>query len=376
MTTGQPPDWGTLSAVLDGEIALPGSPIYEHVRTGFNARFDDRRPQAVVRCAGAPDVSETISFLERHRLEHVIRSGGHCFGGRSSTGGVVIDVSPMRSISASGGEVRVGAGVRLGDLYHALDAHGLTIPGGTCPTVGIAGLALGGGLGILGRTYGVTSDRLVAAQIVLADGRVLDCDADHHEDLFWALRGAGTGNFGAVTALTFRTVPAPELTNLHASWPAGEAVAVIDAWQRWAPNAPDELAASLKVTASNHADQPPSVDVYAALGGSEAAALELLEGMVAGAGVDPSSASHRRMSYPDTRRFWAELGVAEGTVVPTADPMLAPRSCLFAKSEYFRRPLPTEAIAALVRNFSEAAIGRGAGAGLHAVGRRLQPCSP
>ena len=174
-----------------------------------------RRP--IVRCATPHDVSETISFLGRHRLEHVTRSGGHCFGGRSSTRGVVIDVTPMRSISVTGDEVSVGAGTRLGDLYDALQDHDVTLPAGTCPPVGIAGLALGGGLGILGRTYGVTADRLVGAEIVLADGRTVDCDAHHDDELFWALRGAGTGNFGVVTSLRFRTVPAPAVTNLHAT---------------------------------------------------------------------------------------------------------------------------------------------------------------
>src|SRR5918998_5975055 len=103
------------------------------------ARFRDARPLAVVLCETAEDVSEAISFARRRGLRVVPRSGGHCFAGRSSAEGVVIDVSPMRSVSVSGDVATVGAGARLGHVYDALQEHGLTIPGGTCPTVGVAG---------------------------------------------------------------------------------------------------------------------------------------------------------------------------------------------------------------------------------------------
>lgn len=173
-----PRDWETLAAGLAGEVALPGSPAYEQAHKPFNARFHDVRPQAIVLCATPHDVAETIAFSSRHALENAVRSGGHCFAGQSSTRGALIDVSPMHSVSVSGGIATVGAGARLGDVYAALQPDGLAIPGGTCPPVGIAGLTLGGGLGVVGRTYGVTSDRMVGAQIVPlpteAIGRLLD----------------------------------------------------------------------------------------------------------------------------------------------------------------------------------------------------------
>lgn len=347
------PDWSTLESVIAGEVALPGSPSYQRVDLPFNARFHDVQPQAIVRCTSPNDVAETLSFLGRHGLPSATRSGGHCFAGRSSTRGAVIDVSPLSSITISGEVATVSGGARLGAVYDALQEHGLAIPGGTCPPVGIAGLALGGGLGILGRTYGVTSDRLVRAEVVLADGRILDCDEDHHADLFWALRGAGAGNFGVVTAFDFRTVPAPAVTNAHLSWPYTRAAAVIEAWQDWAPVAPEELAASLKVTASGTLDEPPSVDVYAALQGSESAAVDLLSELVARAGTDPVSAWRRHSSFPETRRFWAHLGAAaEGQPESPPTEATQPRH-LFAKSEFFGRPLPREAIAALVAAFAE-----------------------
>ena len=222
------PDWESLRGGIDGEVVLPGSPAYQASRRPFNARFRDLRPAAVVSCASSQDVAEAISFARRHPLELATRAGGHSFAAHSSTRGVLVDVTPMRSVTVAGGVARVGAGARLGEVYQALQEHDLAIPGGTCPPVGVAGLTLGGGLGILGRRYGVTSDHLIGAEIVLADGRLLECDDHHNEELFWALRGAGAGNFGVVTTLVFRAVPAPPVTaNMHLAWPYEQAAAVV-----------------------------------------------------------------------------------------------------------------------------------------------------
>lgn len=340
-------DWGTLQSAINGEVVLPGSPAYERVFKPFNARFHEVQPQAIVLCGTPQNVSETISFLHRHGLENAVRSGGHCFAGNASTQGVVIDVTLMDSVSVSGGVATIGAGARLGKVYEALQEYNVTIPGGTCPAVGIAGLTLGGGLGILGRKYGVTSDLLIGAQIVLADGHILDCDESHHADLFWALRGAGSGNFGVVTSLVFRTVPVPEITNFHLAWPFHRAVNVIEAWQGWAPSGPDELAASLKITATGDGDQPPSVDIYGALMGTAPDAADLLDELVARSGSDPISSSSEQMTFSETRRFWAQLGTSEAP-----PPEMAQQPYLFTKSEFFKRELPTEAILALVENFS------------------------
>jgi FAD/FMN-containing dehydrogenase len=228
-----------LASRIAGEVLVPGAPGYESARKPAMARWHDIRPRAVVMCESASDVAETLAFARRSGVRVAARSGGHCFAGRSSTRGIVIDVSPMSSVSVEAGVATVGAGTRLADLYDALDERDLTIPAGCGPTVGIAGLTLGGGLGILGRKHGHTCDRLVAARVVLADGRVVDCDEQRHADLFWALRGAGAGQFGIVTSLAFATVPAPATTTFHLVWPARDAAAVIEAWQDWAPDAPD-----------------------------------------------------------------------------------------------------------------------------------------
>src|SRR5918992_5165926 len=282
--------WKSLQAAIAGDVLMPDSPDYERAYRALNARFDDVRPQAVVRCGSSEDVAEAIGFAAQQGVATATRGGGHCFAGRSSTEGLLVDVTPMHSVEISDGAVTVGGGTRLGEVYRSLLERDLTIPAGSCPSVGIAGQALGGGLGLIGRKHGVTSDHLLGVQIVLADGRVLECDDHHEEDLFWALRGGGPGNFGVVTALTFRTIRAPDATNFHLTWPLSDAAGVIDAWLSWAPSAPEELAASLVIGASAQVEEPPSVEVFGVMLGTEADSAELVDGLVDRARSDPDSA--------------------------------------------------------------------------------------
>jgi FAD/FMN-containing dehydrogenase len=321
-------EWSALQGAIAGEVVLPDSPGYDRARAPALANFDDVRPQAVVLCATEMDVSETLGFARRFGIDVAPRSGGHCFAGRSSTEGIVIDVTPMRAVTVAGGVATIGAGARLGELYDALDEHGLTIPAGCGPTVGIAGLTLGGGLGLLGRRYGLTCDRLLAARVVLADGRVVDCDEDHDGELFWALRGAGGGRFGVVTELVFDPVPARAATVFRLTWPRADAAALIAAWQDWAPDAPDELHASLQLTAGD-------VNLAGAVLAGEGEALELLDQLVVRSGADPASASHDHLPYRDVKRSLAD---------EDAEPIDR-----FGRSELYRRPLPAEAIGALTR---------------------------
>jgi len=350
-----PPAWGALDDTIAGEVVLPNFPIYETVRRPAISLFHGVRPKAVVLCETPADVSETISFAKRYGLRTATRSGGHCFAGRSSTEGIVIDVSPMRSVSISAGVATIGAGARLGDVYDSLDEHGLTVPAGCGPSVGISGLTLGGGLGILGRKHGLTSDSLLRAQLVLADGRIVECDGHHHEDLFWALRGAGGGNFGVVTSLDFQAIPALSTTAFHLAWPHRDAAALVGAWQDWAPRAPDELAASLLLTAAGDPGKLPAVNLFGAMLGTEAAAAELLDELVVRAGADPASAFLKHTSYRETKRYLADLGDAmAGDHNQLGEP--SQQRHPYSKSEFFRRPLPAEAVAALVENFLEGRV--------------------
>ncbi|HZX03658.1 FAD-binding oxidoreductase [Kribbella sp.] len=223
--------------------------LYDVLRRPAQPQYEQVRPRAIARCENAEDVAEALAYARTHDLPVVARGGGHCFAGRSSTTGLMLDLSPMSCVSVEGSVATIGAGARLAAVYRELHECGLTIPAGCGPTVGIAGLTLGGGLGLLGRRYGLTCDRLVAATVVLADGNVVVCDEQRYADLFWALRGAGGGQFGVVTALVFAAVPSPAATRFRISWPRDRAAEVIDAWQHWAPDAADDITASLTVTA-------------------------------------------------------------------------------------------------------------------------------
>ncbi|HEX5292867.1 MAG TPA: FAD-binding oxidoreductase, partial [Streptosporangiaceae bacterium] len=286
MTTQSEPDWAALADAISGPVVLPGAPGYERLRRPAIARFHGSRPRAVVMCRTPADVAQTLALARRHGLPAVPRSGGHCFAGRSSTDGIVIDVSPMSSVEIAGGLVTAGAGARLGDLYAVLDARGVTVPAGCGPRVGIAGLTLGGGLGVLGRTHGLTSDHLAGARVVLAGGRVVDCDARRHADLLWALRGAGGGQFGVVTSLTFDTVEEPAAIRFEGSWPAAGHDALISSWQAWAPDVPDEVTANLTVVAEP--GRPVEATVFGASLLGEAATRGLLREFAAATGASPA----------------------------------------------------------------------------------------
>jgi FAD/FMN-containing dehydrogenase len=338
--------WDALRGAIEGEVVLPDSADYDRLRTPPMARFRDVRPAAVVRCRTPADVAEALAFARGSRLEVAIRSGGHCFAGGSSTRGMLVDVGPMDGVSLAGEVATVGAGARLGEIYDALAGSGRTIAGGCGPTVGIAGLALGGGLGILGRTYGLTSDQLVGAEVVLADGRVVRCDQHEHADLFWALRGAGGTRFGVLTSLELATVPALEATAFELRWPEGAMAAIVDAWQAWAPDADDGVAASLLATAAADPGRPVDVRVFGAMAGSESDARSTLDGMVARAGIDPISATFEQLPYRQAKRHLAEHD-AGSTAKP--DP-----GHLFAKSDFFRAPVPARSIAALAEHIRAA----------------------
>ena len=200
----------------------------------------------VVLCRSVPDVVRAITRAAATGEHLVPRGGGHCFANRSSTDGIVLDMSGMDGVAvADDGTATIGAGAVLARVYVALHAHGRTLPAGCGPTVGIAGLTLGGGIGLLGRQYGLTCDRLVGAEVVLADGSVVSCDDAREPDLFWALRGAGGGQFGVVTSLRFATVPEPVTTRVEAVSTDVDVAELVTAWQSWAPDAPDEVTVNL-----------------------------------------------------------------------------------------------------------------------------------
>src|SRR4029077_14436452 len=251
-----PADWAALGRDLSGPLVRPGESSYTVSKRLFDPRFDSLHPAGIAYCRNPHDVATCLAFVRKFGLPVAARCGGHSYAGWSSGSGLVIDVTRMSGVNVSGSTATVGAGTRLIDFYNGLAAHGRGVPGGSCPTVGIAGLTLGGGVGVVSRAYGLTSDNVKSLQIVTADGQVRTCSSSQNSDLFWACRGGGGGNFGGVTSFTFGTHPVGQIVLFFLSWPWSRAARVISAWQSWAPHAPDALWSNLHLAAATGGSVP------------------------------------------------------------------------------------------------------------------------
>jgi FAD/FMN-containing dehydrogenase len=351
--TPEPGDWASLARLLaPGRLIRPGSAGYATARLLFDPRFDGSRPAAVAYCATPRNVTACLAFSRRFGLPIAVRAGGHSYGGWSTTYGLVIDVSMMSKITidSAARTARVGAGTLLIDLYSRLAADGLAVPGGSCPTVGVAGLALGGGVGVVGRRFGLTCDNIKAVQIVTADGNVRECNEAADRELFWACRGGGGGSFGVVTAFTFATYRAPDLVLFFLRWPWSQAAQVISAWQSWAPFAPDDLWSNLHIAATP-GGAVPSITVGGTYAGNLAGAQALLGRLYAAAGSAPASIFVR--SEPYLSAMLVEAGCAELSVAQCHQPTQHPAGVLgrqpqFAKSDFFTARLPPHGIRTLL----------------------------
>ena len=325
-----------LREALDGELFTLDSPGYEAVRRPANPNYRDTHPRLVIRCGSAADVALGIQYARDNDISIVPRGGGHCFAGRSSTNGIVLDLASLDSVClADNGFATVGAGASLAQVYGGLHVRGRTLPAGCGATVGIAGLTLGGGVGLLGRRYGLTCDRLVGAQVVLADGRIVECDAQREPELFWALRGAGGGQFGVVTSLIFDTIPEPTTTRFELRWSGGPVETIVAAWQRWAPTAPDDVTANLTVAAE------PGGPLQAVLFGASLRDQErtrtLLLAFCGVAGASTEIDIRGGLDYHHLKNSFEDPDPREDLV-----------SGVRIRSEFFARPMPQSTINALL----------------------------
>ena len=348
-----PADWTALARDLAGPLVRPGEASYATAKLLFDPRFDGQHPAGIAYDKNAHDVSTCLAFVRKFGVPFAARSGGHGYAGWSGSSGLIIDVSDLKTVTVAGPTAVVGAGTRLIDFYHALAAKGRAVPGGSCPTVGIAGLTLGGGVGVTARAYGLTCDTLESLQIVTANGAVLTAAADpnHYSDLFWACQGGGGGNFGVVTSFTFRTAPAPEPVLFSLSWPWSRAARVVAAWQSWAPHAPDALWSNLHLAAAP-GSKTPTVSVGGCYLGSDGDAANLLNQLYARVGSSPSS---HFLSFPQPylTAMLAEAGCSSLGYQACHLPWYASggklsRQPQFAKSDYFTAPLSAAGINTLL----------------------------
>ena len=228
---------------LRGQMVAPGDRDYDEVRALWNGAHD-LRPSLIARCADAEDVRHAVGFARSEGLEVAVRGGGHSIPGYSSVdGGLMIDLSPMKSIAVDPEAriARVGAGVLWAELDAATQEHGLAVTGGLVSTTGVAGFTLGGGIGWLMRKYGLACDNLRSAELVTADGRTIVADAATDPELLWGLRGGG-GNFGIATSFEFDLHPVgPTVAAGAVFYDGARAEEVLRFYREYAATAADEL---------------------------------------------------------------------------------------------------------------------------------------
>jgi FAD/FMN-containing dehydrogenase len=328
-----------LARELDGTVITPSSSGYVAARELWDKRFDSLQPRAIAYCANAEDVQRVVNWGRQNNVRIVPRSGRHSYAGYSSGDGVVVaDVSNLTHVQVAGRTAKIGAGTKLIDVYAKLWQHGVTIPAGSCPTIGIAGLALGGGHGFSSRKFGTTSDNIRGVHIVTADGRRLACDSSDHADLFWACRGGGGGNFGIVTELDFATHPVTNVSRFTIAWPWAQAAQAVAAWQSFAPHAPDGLFSGFGLVASTKTAQA-YVGASGQYFGSASALRSLIEPL-SSTGT-PISVFTEDLSYMEA--VLHEAGCHDPTACAKGS-----RSTFKAKSDYVNAPLSSTAISHLV----------------------------
>lgn len=252
-----------LADQLHGELVRPSDPTYEQQRRVWNGSID-RHPAFIVRCLDTDDVVAAVRFGREAGVPVAVRAGGHSFPGHSVVDdGLVIDLSAMKAtdIDLDRRVVRAQAGLRLGELDGATAPFDLVVPAGIVSDTGVAGLTLGGGIGWLQRSLGLTIDQLLSVEIVTADGDVLHASEDENPDLFWGVRGGG-GNFGIVTEFEFRLSSIPPLVIAGPlSWPIADAPELMRFYRDWIEDAPDEL---MTILSFSTAQPAPDVPEYAA----------------------------------------------------------------------------------------------------------------
>jgi FAD/FMN-containing dehydrogenase len=334
-----------LARELQGDVLGRDDAGYNAARLLPSTRFDAVRPLAIALCETAGDVARCVRWSKRQGVPLRARSGGHSYGGWSTVhGGLVVDVGRMNAITvdAAGATARVGAGARLIDVYEALWERRRTIPAGSCPTVGIAGLTLGGGIGFSARRHGLTCDNVLEVRLIDARGELLVCDSRRHPDLFWASRGGGGGNFGVATSFRFRVHPAGRVTTFLVEWPWEQAAAVLAAWLDWAPDAPDEVFSVLSVGTSGGGPRIASAGQF---DGPESGLQAVLAPLLVGS---PTRVVSTERDVMNANLMWA--GCGSGFEACHAPPRgTVGRSSYAAKSDYLAGALSAAGTNVLLR---------------------------
>jgi FAD/FMN-containing dehydrogenase len=326
----------------------------------YNTVFDGVLPKYVARPIDANDVRNAVRWAVKYDVPLRARSGGHSYAGYSTLkNGLVIDLRRLNatSVNRRTGIATVGAGAELLNVYAALANAGATIPAGSCPSVGVGGHALGGGMGLAGRAFGMTLDNIVELQVITADGCIRNVSRTVEPDLFWALRGAGGGNFGIVTQFKFKVHPLPRVASwFFMSWPWSQASNALGAWQAW------NASATPNVSSVFHLETGPQ----AVMAGQYLGPSGNVPGLVRALSQVPGAQlSFGQQSYFAMQMRWAGcLGESFNAchTVGAWPGGTMPREAFRAGSDYINKPLSGTARARLVGAIEERNEQPGSGA--------------
>jgi FAD/FMN-containing dehydrogenase len=353
----------TLAQAIRGPVISRGQTGFAAASHVYNERFDYLRPTAVARPLDTNDVSAAVKWCVAKGVPLRARSGGHSYAGYSVlSNGVVLDLRNIRNVSVdrSAGTATIGVGAQLIDVYTALASHGATIPAGSCPSVCLGGHALGGGMGLAGRNFGLACDHIVGARIVTADGKIHNITAKNDPDLLWALKGGGGGNFGVVTQLTMKLQNAPAgAAYFFVNWPFSSASDALEAWLAWAPHA------RRQVTSIFHLDGGAGA-LAVSVDGQYFGPASDLNGLLAPLRASGGSLSTGTLGYQALQVLWA--GCAHQSLASCHTEGTRPggtlqRESFYAKSDYVTKQFPAVARNVLI----SAAESRGSSPGSGAI---------
>lgn len=322
---------------IAGEVVMPGSQAYDDLRNVFNTRAGS--PAVIVRGHSNDDVVTALRFAHEYHLTVSVRSGGHALSGlATNTGGLVLDLTHFNQMELLDPErslVRIGAGARWGEVAKALAAHGLAISSGDTNQVGVGGLTLGGGIGWMVRTHGLTIDSLQAAELITADGRILRVSAHEHPDLFWAIRGGG-GNFGVVTSFDFSAQHCKAIIGGSVIYETAEVDTVLPGWASAMREAPEELNSTVVLFSGFGPQVPAQVMVLLCYAGDdEAVANETIKPLL-----------HLGTVKGQTLQKKPYYAMLEDAVPP-------PPSLKLVGHDGFLNTLSTEALSVLAANYGQ-----------------------
>ena len=300
----RPTGWEGLSTALGGKVLLPDNPQFAAAKQVFNTNYNGLTPAAVVTPTSAADVQKAMAFAAAHNLKVAPRSGGHSYiGASTANGAMVLDLRQLpgdANYDPATGQVTVTPATSLYTMHRTLAAAGRGVPTGTCPSVGAAGHALGGGMGPQSRHAGLLCDQLTSASVALPSGQVVTASAASNPDLFWALRGGGGGNFGVTTSLTFATFPTKDVDVVNLNFPPQAFAQVLVGWQNWLRTA-DRNSWALADATVDAAGMHCRILATCPAGSGNSAAAAITQAV----GLQPSGTEHHTFNYLDLVNYLA-----------------------------------------------------------------------